>query len=49
MQGRWLAIALALSLLPEFLLGQTNPGTAASQTAGISRSPHFKSERSGGD
>jgi polysaccharide export outer membrane protein len=39
MQGRWLAIALALSLLPEFLLGQTNPGTAASQPAGISRSP----------
>jgi polysaccharide export outer membrane protein len=39
MQGRWLAIALALSLLPEFLLGQTNPGTAASQPAVTSRSP----------
>src|SRR5215510_3380709 len=39
MQGRWLAIAVALSLLPKFLLGQTNPGNAASQAAGTSRSP----------
>src|SRR5438093_3572957 len=39
MQGRWLAIALALSLLPKFLLGQTNPGNAASPAAGTSRSP----------
>ena len=38
MGGRWLAIALALLLLPGFLLGQTNPGTATSQPAGISRS-----------
>ena len=37
-RGRWLAIALALSLFPGFLLGQTNPGTAASQPAGISKS-----------
>jgi polysaccharide export outer membrane protein len=39
MQGRWLAIALALSQVPQFLLGQSSPGTAASQPAGISRSP----------
>ena len=39
MRGRWLAIALALLLFPGFLLGQTNPGTAASQPAGISKSP----------
>ena len=39
MPGRWLAIALALSLLPEFLLGQVNSGTTASQPADISRSP----------
>jgi len=38
MRGRWLAIALALLLLPGFLLGQTNPGTAASQPGGISKS-----------
>jgi polysaccharide export outer membrane protein len=39
MQGRWLTIALALSLLPGFLLGQINQGTAASQPAGSSRPP----------
>ena len=37
-RGRWLAIALALSLLPEFLLAQVMPGTA-SQPAGTSISP----------
>jgi polysaccharide export outer membrane protein len=37
MRGRWLAIALALLLFPGFLLGQTNPGTAASpSTIGVS-------------
>jgi polysaccharide export outer membrane protein len=35
----WLAIALALSLLPEFLLAQIVPGTAASRPAAISTSP----------
>src|SRR5438093_7081705 len=35
----WLAIALALSLLPEFLLGQIVPGTAASRPAAASTSP----------
>jgi len=34
-----LAIALALSLLPEFLLAQIAPGTAASRPAGTSTSP----------
>jgi protein involved in polysaccharide export with SLBB domain len=29
-RGRWLAITLALSLLPEFLVAQTMPGTSAS-------------------
>lgn len=29
-RGRWLAITLALSLLPEFLVAQTMPGTGAS-------------------
>ena len=38
-RGRWLAIALALSLLPEILLAQTMPGTASSQPAGLSTSP----------
>jgi protein involved in polysaccharide export with SLBB domain len=38
-RGQWSAIALALSLLPEFLLAQVMPGTAASQPAGISTSP----------
>jgi len=32
-RGRWLAIALALSLLPEILLAQNMPGSAASQPA----------------
>ena len=35
----WLAIALALSLLPEFLLAQIVPGTAASRPAAASTSP----------
>jgi protein involved in polysaccharide export with SLBB domain len=34
-RGRWLAVTLALSLLPEFLMAQTMPGTGAS----VSRSP----------
>ena len=38
-RGRWLAIALALSLLPEILLAQTMPGTGASQPAAMSTSP----------
>src|SRR6266487_2061440 len=37
-RGRWLAIALALSLLPEFLLAQIMPGTGASQPAATSTS-----------
>ena len=37
-RGRWLAIALALSLLPEFLLAQITPGTGASQPAAVSTS-----------
>src|SRR5207245_8702925 len=37
--GRWLAIALALWLLPGFLLAQIMPGTAASQPAANSTSP----------
>ena len=36
--GGWLAIALVLALVPEFLLAQIMPGTA-SQPAGISTSP----------
>jgi protein involved in polysaccharide export with SLBB domain len=35
-RGRWLATALALLLLPEFLLAQVTPGTAASQPASAS-------------
>src|SRR5437588_1576783 len=38
-RGRWLAIALPLSLLPGFLLAQIMPGTAASQPAANSTSP----------
>ena len=38
-RGRWLAITLALTLFPGFLLGQNSSGTAASQPAGISKSP----------
>src|SRR5438034_11210807 len=38
-QGRWLAIALALSLLPEFLLAQIVPGAAASRPAATSTPP----------
>jgi len=34
-RGRWLATALALLLLPEFLLAQSQPGTGASQPAGV--------------
>ena len=37
-RGGWLAIALALSLVPEFLLAQIMPGTA-SRPAGSSTSP----------
>src|SRR5204862_6768510 len=36
---RWLAIALALSLLPELLLAQIVPGTAASRPATTSTPP----------
>ncbi len=32
MQGRWLAIALALALVPELLLAQVMPGTGASRS-----------------
>ncbi len=40
MQGRWLAIALALALVPEFLLAQVMPGTGASRSTGsVSTSP----------
>jgi protein involved in polysaccharide export with SLBB domain len=40
MQGRWLAIALALALVPELLLAQVTPGTGASRsTASVSTSP----------
>jgi polysaccharide export outer membrane protein len=40
MKGRWLAIALALALLPELLLAQVMPGTGASRsTAPSSTSP----------
>jgi len=35
-RGRWLATALALLLLPEFLLAQSMPGTGASQPAAVS-------------
>jgi len=35
----WLAIALALSLLPEFLLAQIVPGAAASRPAATSTPP----------
>jgi protein involved in polysaccharide export with SLBB domain len=39
-QGRWLVMALAVALLPGFLLAQTMPGSGASQsTAFGSRSP----------
>jgi len=39
-RGEWLALALALALLPQFLSAQTMPGTAASQPgASVSRSP----------
>jgi protein involved in polysaccharide export with SLBB domain len=38
-RGSGLAIALALSIVPQFVLAQTMPGTAASQPAGISTSP----------
>src|SRR6476660_19015 len=38
-RGSWLAIGLALLLFPGFLLGQTIPGTGASQPAAISKSP----------
>ena len=31
--GKWIAIALALYLVPDFLLAQTMPGTASSQPA----------------
>jgi polysaccharide export outer membrane protein len=38
MQGSWLAIAVSIALLPEFVLAQTMPGTGASQsTASVSR------------
>jgi protein involved in polysaccharide export with SLBB domain len=38
-QGRWLAIPLVLSLLPEILLAQTIPGTGAPRPAAMSTSP----------
>src|SRR5262245_21319245 len=38
-RGRWLATALALLLLPEFLLAQSMPGSAASQPAVMSSAP----------
>jgi protein involved in polysaccharide export with SLBB domain len=38
-RGHWLAIALALSLVPGLLLAQIMPGSAASQSAAISTSP----------
>ena len=38
-RGRWLATALALLLLPEFLLAQNMPGTGASQPAAMSSAP----------
>ena len=38
-RGRWLATALALLLLPEFLLAQITPGTAATQPAAMSSAP----------
>src|SRR5438093_4887615 len=41
-RGGWLAIALELSLVPEFLLAQIIPGTA-SQPAGSSTSPRADS------
>jgi protein involved in polysaccharide export with SLBB domain len=40
MQGRWLAIVLALALAPEFLLAQVMPETGASRPTGpVSTSP----------
>jgi protein involved in polysaccharide export with SLBB domain len=40
MQGRWLAIVLALALAPEFLLAQVMPETGASRSTGpVSTSP----------
>ena len=38
-RGRWLATALALLFLPEFLLAQSMPGTGASQPATMSSAP----------
>ena len=38
-RGRWLGTALALLLLPEFLLAQSMPGTGASQPAPMSSAP----------
>src|SRR6478752_6221676 len=39
-RGDWVAIALALALLPQLLSGQTTPGGAASQSGpSVSRSP----------
>ena len=38
--GRWLAIAIALALMPEFLLAQVMPGTGASRSTGsVATSP----------
>ncbi|PYI41824.1 MAG: hypothetical protein DMF12_08825 [Verrucomicrobia bacterium] len=40
MQGRWLAIALALTLVPQLLLAQVMPGTGVSQSTGsVAASP----------
>src|SRR5436189_6215222 len=40
MQGRWLAIALALTLVPQLLLAQVMPGTGASRSTGsVATSP----------
>jgi protein involved in polysaccharide export with SLBB domain len=38
-RGNWLTIALALSLVPEFLLAQIMPGKTASQPGPVSTSP----------
>src|SRR5437867_12675161 len=40
MQGRWLAIALALTLVPQLLLAQVMPGTGVSRSTGsVAASP----------
>jgi polysaccharide export outer membrane protein len=39
MQGTWLAITLAIALLPQFVLAQVMPGTGSQSTASTSRLP----------